>query len=185
MKILVIDNYDSFVYNLVQYMGEEADIIVMRNDVKMEDVEKANPDKIVISPGPGRPEESGVSLEIIDSMKDIPILGVCLGHQAIGYVFGCEVGYADTIMHGKTSKIYHDGKRIFSNVKNPMTATRYHSLQLVKENFPNCLEITAWTKEDEIMGIRHRRYPIEGVQFHPESIMTEEGRKILRNFIHD
>lgn len=185
MKVLVIDNYDSFVYNLVQYIGElGANIAVMRNDVAMGKAEKINPDKIVISPGPGRPENSGVSLQIIKKLgEETPILGVCLGHQAIGYVFGAKIAHAKRIMHGKTSRIYHDGDGVFKNVKNPTYATRYHSLILAQEDFPNCLKITAKTDRDEIMGIRHKHHPIEGVQFHPESILTEDGRKIIRNFL--
>ena len=184
-KVLVIDNYDSFVYNLVQYVGElGASISVMRNDFDIEEIEKINPDKIVISPGPGRPENSGVSLQIIKKMGEvIPILGVCLGHQAIGYVFGAKIAHAERIMHGKTSKIYHDGKGVFKNVKNPIYATRYHSLIVSHANLPDCLKVPAKTDQDEIMGIRHKYYPIEGVQFHPESILTEDGRKIIRNFL--
>ncbi len=184
-KVLVIDNYDSFVYNLVQYVGElGASISVVRNDFDIEEIEKINPDKIVISPGPGRPENSGVSLQIIKKMGEaIPILGVCLGHQAIGYVFGAKIAHAKRIMHGKTSKIYHDGKGVFKNVKNPIYATRYHSLIVSPANLPDCLKIPAKTDQDEIMGIRHKYYPIEGVQFHPESILTEDGRKIIRNFL--
>lgn len=184
-KVLVIDNYDSFVYNLVQYVGElGASISVMRNDVDIEEIEKINPDKILISPGPGRPENSGVSLQIIKEMGEIiPILGVCLGHQAIGHVFGAKIAHAKRIMHGKTSKIYHDGNRVFKNVKNPIYATRYHSLIVSHENLPDCLKVPAKTDQDEIMGIRHKYYPIEGVQFHPESILTEDGRKIIRNFL--
>ncbi|NYT01038.1 MAG: aminodeoxychorismate/anthranilate synthase component II [Methanocellales archaeon] len=184
-KVLVIDNYDSFVYNLVQYIGElGASISVMRNDVHMEEIETINPDKIVISPGPGRPENSGVSLQTIKKMRQmVPILGVCLGHQAIGYVFGAEIAHAKRIMHGKTSKIYHDGEGIFKNVKNTIYATRYHSLIISPVNLPDCLKVSAKTDQDEIMGIRHKYYPIEGVQFHPESILTEDGRKIIRNFL--
>ncbi len=184
-KVLVIDNYDSFVYNLVQYVGElGASISVMRNDFDIEEIEKINPDKIMISPGPGRPENSGVSLQIIKKMGEmIPILGVCLGHQAIGYVFGAKISHAKRIMHGKTSKVYHDGKGVFKNVKNPIYATRYHSLIVSHENIPDCLKVSAKTDQDEIMGIRHKYYPIEGVQFHPESILTEDGRKIIRNFL--
>ncbi|MFC1786896.1 anthranilate synthase component II [Halobacteriota archaeon] len=185
LKVLVIDNYDSFVYNLVQFIGElGASISVVRNDFDIEEIEKINPDKIVISPGPGRPENSGVSLQIIKKMGEaIPILGVCLGHQAIGYVFGAEIAHAKRIMHGKTSKIYHDGKGVFKNVKNPIYATRYHSLIVSPANLPDCLNVPAKTDQDEIMGIRHKYYPIEGVQFHPESILTEDGRKIIRNFL--
>ena len=184
-KVLVIDNYDSFVYNLVQYVGElGASISVVRNDFDIEEIEKINPDKIVISPGPGRPENSGVSLQIIKKMGEgTPILGVCLGHQAIGYVFGAKIVHAKRIMHGKTSKIYHDGKGVFKNVKNPIYATRYHSLIVSPANLPDCLKVPAKTDQDEIMGIRHKYYPIEGVQFHPESILTEDGRKIIRNFL--
>ncbi len=184
-KVLVIDNYDSFVYNLVQYVGEfGASVSVLRNDVDIGEVEKINPDKVVISPGPGRPENSGVSLQIIKKLGvNTPILGVCLGHQAIGYVFGAKVVHAKRIMHGKTSKIYHDGEGIFKNVKNPIYATRYHSLIVSHENFPHCLSIPAKTNQDEIMGIRHQNYLIEGVQFHPESILTDDGKKIIRNFL--
>lgn len=184
-KVLVIDNYDSFVYNLVQYVGEfGASVSVLRNDVDIGEVEKINPDKVVISPGPGRPENSGVSLQIIKKLGvNTPILGVCLGHQAIGYVFGAKVVHAKRIMHGKTSKIYHDGEGIFKNVKNPIYATRYHSLIVSHENFPHCLSTPAKTNQDEIMGIRHQNYLIEGVQFHPESILTDDGKKIIRNFL--
>ncbi len=184
-KVLVIDNYDSFVYNLVQYVGElGASIFVLRNDVDVKEVEKINPDKVVISPGPGRPENSGVSLQIIKKLGvSTPTLGVCLGHQAIGYVFGAKVVHAKRIMHGKTSEVYHDGEGVFQNIKNPICATRYHSLIVSHENFPNCLKISAKTNQDEIMGIRHQDYPIEGVQFHPESILTDDGKKIIRNFL--
>ncbi|MFN4226750.1 MAG: anthranilate synthase component II [Candidatus Ratteibacteria bacterium] len=184
--ILMIDNYDSFVYNLVQYFGELGEkVVVYRNDkLTIKRVEKLKFDRIVISPGPKRPEDSGISCEIIERFKDkVPILGVCLGHQCIGYVFGGKITYAKKIMHGKTSLIYHNGKEIFEGIENPFVATRYHSLVIEKESLPKCLEINAWTEDDEIMGIRHKEYKIFGVQFHPESILTKEGKKILRNFL--
>lgn len=185
MRVLVIDNYDSFVYNLVQYVGElGSEVIVMRNKGDIEEVKEASPDRVVISPGPGRPENSGVSLDLIRELgSKIPILGVCLGHQAIGYFFGAKIEYAQRIMHGKTSEVYHDNKGIFKNVRNPIPATRYHSLIISRENFPSCLRLTARTKQNEVMGVRHRRYPIEGVQFHPESILTEDGKQIIKNFL--
>ncbi|HOK57109.1 MAG TPA: aminodeoxychorismate/anthranilate synthase component II [bacterium] len=183
--VLMIDNYDSFVYNLVQYFGELGEkIIVYRNDVSIKKIERIKFDRIVISPGPKRPENAGISCEIIEKFKDkFPILGVCLGHQCIGYVFGGKITYAKKLMHGKTSLIYHNGKDIFEGIENPFVATRYHSLVIEKESLPNSLEITAWTEDDEIMGVRHKEYKIFGVQFHPESILTEEGKKILKNFL--
>ena len=187
--ILVIDNYDSFTYNLVQYLGElGADVRVMRNDVvTLEDVAAAKADGIVISPGPGRPEDAGVTLDVIRKMgRSTPILGVCLGHQAIGAAFGGDVVRAAVPMHGKTSTIEHDGKGVFRGIAGPFVASRYHSLVVSERSLPADLEVTARTKEDAtVMGLRHRRLPIHGVQFHPESILTGEGKTILRNFIGD
>lgn len=191
--ILVIDNYDSFTYNLVQYLGElgqefpvAADIQVYRNDkIDLEKIRLIQPDGIVISPGPGRPDDAGISLAIIQELgPTVPILGVCLGHQSIGQIFGGNVISAPTLMHGKTSEIYHSGQGIFDGVSNPFSATRYHSLVVEKETLPDCLEITGWIDDGMIMGLRHRQYPhIQGVQFHPESILTNEGKQLLRNFL--
>lgn len=191
--ILVIDNYDSFTYNLVQYLGElgqefpvAADIQVYRNDkIDLEKIRLIQPDGIVISPGPGRPDDAGISLAIIQELgPTVPILGVCLGHQSIGQIFGGNVISAPTLMHGKTSEIYHSGQGIFNGVSNPFSATRYHSLVVEKETLPDCLEITGWIDDGMIMGLRHRQYPhIQGVQFHPESILTNEGKQLLRNFL--
>lgn len=184
--ILMIDNYDSFTYNLVQYLGELGQkLVVFRNDkITTAKIKKLSPKQIVISPGPGRPEEAGISNEVIKSFAGkIPILGVCLGHQSIGYVFGGEVVRAERLMHGKTSMIYHNKKEIFKNIANPFEATRYHSLLVKRESLPSCLEITAETKEKEIMGLRHKKFPIWGVQFHPESILTKAGMGILKNFL--
>jgi para-aminobenzoate synthetase component 2 len=184
--ILVIDNYDSFTYNLVQYLGELGEeIIVKRNDeIDLAGIEELAPDHILISPGPCTPNEAGISLALIDQFKGkIPIFGVCLGHQAIGQAFGGEVVRADNLMHGKTSEIRHTGKGVFAGLPSPFTATRYHSLIVKRETLPDCLEITAETEAGEIMGLRHKAYPVEGVQFHPESIMTEHGRTMLRNFL--
>lgn len=184
--LLMIDNYDSFTYNLVQYFGELGeDIRVYRNDkIKVEDIVRLNPDRIVISPGPCTPKEAGISIEVIRYFADkMPILGVCLGHQAIGEAFGGDVVRAERLMHGKISMIYHDGRTIFENIPNPFEATRYHSLIIKKDTLPSCLEISAETKEGEIMGVRHRELKVEGVQFHPESILTKAGMDILRNFL--
>ncbi|GKS14389.1 glutamine amidotransferase [Paenibacillus chitinolyticus] len=184
--ILVIDNYDSFTYNLVQYLGELGqDIVVKRNDaIDLPGIEELSPDHILISPGPCTPNEAGISLDVIRHFKGrIPILGVCLGHQAIGQAFGGDVVRAGKLMHGKTSPIYHDGKTIFEGIPSPYTATRYHSLIVRKETLPDCLEISATSDEGEIMGLRHKEYPIEGVQFHPESIITDHGLTLLRNFL--
>ena len=184
--ILVIDNYDSFTYNLVQYLGELGEaVVVKRNDqMTLDEIAEMRPDHILISPGPCTPNEAGISLALIDRFKgEIPILGVCLGHQAIGQAFGGEVVRAERLMHGKTSQIHHDGKTIFAGLPSPFTATRYHSLIVKRETLPAELEISAETAEGEIMGLRHRTYLIEGVQFHPESIMTEYGHKLLRNFL--
>jgi len=184
--ILVIDNYDSFTYNLVQYLGELGEeIVVHRNDkVMVDEIRAIAPDRIVISPGPGRPDDAGISKDVIRTFAgEIPILGVCLGHQCIAEVYGSSVVRSDLIMHGKVSDVFHDGKDIFKDVPTPFTATRYHSLIVDRESVKPPIEVTAWTKDKEIMGIRHNKYPIWGVQFHPESILTVEGKKILKNFI--
>jgi anthranilate synthase component II len=184
--ILVIDNYDSFVYNLVQYIGElKEKVIVYRNDaVNLEKIKTLSPDKIVISPGPGRPENAGISCDIVTTLGSrIPILGVCLGHQCIGYAFGGKIVKSKKLMHGKTSLIYHKKSPLYTNMKNPFTATRYHSLTLQRNSCPEVLDIEAWTKEEEIMGIRHKEHKIFGVQFHPESILTTEGKTLIRNFL--
>jgi len=184
--ILVIDNYDSFTYNLVQYLGELGqEIRVFRNDeIDLDGIAALKPDHILISPGPCTPNEAGVSLALIERFKgEIPILGVCLGHQSIGQAFGGDVVRADELMHGKTSEITHDGKTIFQGVPSPFTATRYHSLVVKRDTLPDCLEISAETADGQIMGLRHRQYVVEGVQFHPESIMTGHGLDILRNFL--
>jgi len=185
--VVVVDNYDSFTYNLVQYLGElGADVRVMRNDaVTVEIIRAARPDHIVISPGPGRPESAGVTMDVIREMgSETPILGVCLGHQAIGAVFGGSVIRAAVPMHGKTSTIEHDGRGIFTGITEPFLASRYHSLIVSDEGLPPALEVTARTKEDHtIMGLRHRSWPVHGVQFHPESILTGEGHRLLRNFL--
>ncbi|MEK6714777.1 MAG: aminodeoxychorismate/anthranilate synthase component II [Candidatus Omnitrophota bacterium] len=184
--ILMIDNYDSFTYNLVQYLGElGGDLRIFRNDkLTISQIKKIKPKKIVISPGPGRPSDAGISCAVIEQFaKTIPILGVCLGHQCIGDVFGGKIIRADRLMHGKTSLIYHNGEGIFKNIKSPFEATRYHSLLVEKKSLPGALEITAWTKENEIMGLKHRNFPLWGVQFHPESILTKPGKEILKNFL--
>ncbi|MCR2807246.1 aminodeoxychorismate/anthranilate synthase component II [Paenibacillus soyae] len=184
--ILVIDNYDSFTYNLVQYLGELGeDIVVKRNDeIDLAGIEELKPDHILISPGPCSPNEAGISLSLIEHFKGkVPIFGVCLGHQSIGQAFGGEVVRAEKLMHGKTSPILHDGKSIFEGMESPFTATRYHSLIVRRETLPDCLEISAETAEGEIMGLRHKEYAIEGVQFHPESIITDHGHTMLRNFL--
>lgn len=184
--ILMIDNYDSFTYNLVQYLGELGEkLLVFRNDkITIDRIKKLKPRSIVISPGPGRPQDAGVSMDIIRAFSGkIPILGVCLGHQCIGEVFGGEVIQARRLMHGKTSLIYHNGKTIFKGIENPFEATRYHSLLVKRENCPKVLEIIAQTKDKEIMGLKHKHHPTWGVQFHPESILTKSGKDILRNFL--
>ena len=190
--LLMIDNYDSFTYNLVQYLGElGADVNVHRNDmISVDEIEALKPERIMISPGPCTPDQAGVSMDVIRSFAGkLPILGVCLGHQSIGQVFGGKIIHAREIMHGKTSLIHHKGEYVFSGMENPYTATRYHSLVIEKESLPDCLEITAWTETeageiDEIMGVRHKEYAIEGVQFHPESILTEHGHDLLQNFLN-
>jgi para-aminobenzoate synthetase component 2 len=184
--ILMIDNYDSFTYNLVQYLGELGEeLVVKRNDeITIEQIEELNPEFLMISPGPCSPNEAGISLEVIRHFAGKkPIFGVCLGHQSIAQVFGGDVIQAERLMHGKTSEMHHDDKTIFRTLANPFVATRYHSLIVKKETLPECFEITAWTDQDEIMAIRHKELPIEGVQFHPESIMTSVGKELLKNFI--
>ncbi|WP_096186174.1 aminodeoxychorismate/anthranilate synthase component II [Evansella halocellulosilytica] len=184
--ILMIDNYDSFTYNLVQYLGEMGqELIVKRNDeISIKEIEEMNPDFLMISPGPCTPNEAGISLEAIRHFAGkIPIFGVCLGHQSIAQVFGGKVIRSDRLMHGKTSEVNHTGETIFKDIPNPFTATRYHSLIVERESLPDCFEITSETEIGEIMAIRHKDLPVEGVQFHPESIMTGEGKQLLRNFI--
>ncbi len=184
--ILFIDNYDSFTYNLVQYIGESnSDLKVFRNDeITLNGIKSLSPKGIVISPGPCSPKEAGISVDVIKTFyKDIPILGVCLGHQSIAYAFNGDVVRADEILHGKTSQIYHDGKTIYNGIENPFTATRYHSLIVKRETLPDMFEISSWTNNHIIMGLRHKEYPLEGVQFHPESILTTEGKKIIANFL--
>jgi len=184
--LLLIDNYDSFTYNLVQYFGELGEEIkVVRNDkISVDEARALRPDRIVISPGPCTPKEAGVSIPLIQAMAGVvPMLGVCLGHQSIGAAFGGDVVRAGRLMHGKTSMIQHDGKTIFAGLPNPFEATRYHSLIVKRETLPACLEISAETREGEIMGLRHREFPIEGVQFHPESILTTAGKQLLANFL--
>jgi anthranilate synthase component 2 len=185
--LLMIDNYDSFTYNLVQYLGElGADVEVVRNDeVGVADVEGMRPDAVVISPGPCSPSEAGISIAVIERLGGaVPILGVCLGHQAIGQAYGGKVVHAKTLMHGKTSPIHHAGRGVFAGLPSPFIATRYHSLAVERESLPDCLEVTAWTDDGEIMGLRHRTLAVEGVQFHPEAILTEHGHALLRNFLH-
>ncbi|MBD2439971.1 aminodeoxychorismate/anthranilate synthase component II [Nostoc sp. FACHB-110] len=191
--IVVIDNYDSFTYNLVQYLGELAaefpiasDIQVFRNDkITIAEIRDLQPDLVVISPGPGRPEDAGISLDLIEKLgPSLPILGVCLGHQSIGQVFGGKIVSAPELMHGKTSQVTHTDVGVFQGIENPMTATRYHSLVIDRETCPEVLEITAWVEDGTIMGVRHRNYPhIQGVQFHPESVLTSSGKQLLRNFL--
>ncbi len=188
--IFVLDNYDSFTYNLVQYLGElGAEVEVRRNDqVRVEEVEALHPERILLSPGPCTPQEAGISIELIRHFAGkLPVLGVCLGHQAIGAAFGGQVVRAGKLMHGKTSQVEHDGKTIFRGLASPMTATRYHSLIVAEDTLPEDLEISARTRERDgakvIMGLRHRRYPVEGVQFHPESVLTTEGKQLIRNFL--
>ena len=184
--ILMIDNYDSFTYNLVQYLGElGADLRVFRNDkITVDEIGVLKPEKIVISPGPCTPNEAGVSVETIRTFSGtIPVLGVCLGHQSLGQAFGGVIIHAPKLLHGKTSQIYHDGRTIFAGIDDPFIATRYHSLVVERDSLPDCLEVSAWTDDGVIMGLRHREHPTEGVQFHPESILTTEGKKLLKNFL--
>jgi anthranilate synthase/aminodeoxychorismate synthase-like glutamine amidotransferase len=187
MRVVVVDNIDSFVYNIVQYIGElGAEPVVFTNSASIRDIELAKPDRIVISPGPKTPKHAGVSVEVIKKFgKKIPTLGVCLGHQAVGYAFGGRIVPAKRLMHGKVSKIKHDGSRLFKGVPNPFEATRYHSLAVDRASLPSCLRVTAMTSDEdqEIMGLQHRKYPIFGVQFHPESILTSHGKLIVKNFL--
>ncbi|OYV07321.1 MAG: anthranilate/aminodeoxychorismate synthase component II [Verrucomicrobiales bacterium VVV1] len=184
--LLIIDNYDSFTYNLVQYFGElGAEMKIVRNDaLTVEDVKALKPERICISPGPCTPNEAGISCDLIQAMgSTTPILGVCLGHQAIGQVYGGDVIRAPRLMHGKTSPIFHNSESVFAGLANPFEATRYHSLIVKRETLPDCLAITAWTEEGEIMGLRHKEFPVHGVQFHPESILTQDGKRILETFL--
>jgi anthranilate synthase/aminodeoxychorismate synthase-like glutamine amidotransferase len=184
--LLMIDNYDSFTYNLVQYLGELGEEIrVFRNDkITIQQIKELNPDRIVISPGPCTPKEAGISIDVVKQCAGaIPILGVCLGHQSIGAAFGGDIIRAPRLMHGKTSSIHHDGRTLFEGLPNPFEATRYHSLLIKRETLPDCLDITAWTDIGEIMGVRHKQFLLEGVQFHPESILTTVGKDLLRNFL--
>ena len=184
--LLMIDNYDSFTYNLVQYFGElGADVHIHRNDkISLDEIEAMNPQRIVISPGPCTPNEAGVSIDVIKKFSGrVPILGVCLGHQSIGQAFGGKIIRAKTLMHGKTSMIHHKDSGVFKGLENPLQATRYHSLVIERETLPECLEVTAWTDDDEIMGVRHKTLDVEGVQFHPESILTDQGHELLANFL--
>ncbi len=184
--ILMIDNYDSFTYNLVQYLGQFGrEVMVRRNDeIALDEINDLRPEALFLSPGPCSPKEAGVTVDVIRTFyRTVPVMGVCLGHQAIGYAFGGNVVRADRLMHGKTSPIHNDGKTIFKGLPNPFTAGRYHSLIVEKKSLPDCLEISAETVEGEIMGIRHRQYPVEGIQFHPESILTPNGKRIIKNFL--
>ncbi|HEY6547556.1 MAG TPA: aminodeoxychorismate/anthranilate synthase component II [Vicinamibacteria bacterium] len=186
MRVLLLDNYDSFTYNLFQYLGElGAEVEVHRNDqIGVDEALARRPDRIVISPGPGNPDQAGISLELIRRVPaDLPLLGVCLGHQALGQAFGGKVVRAPSLMHGKTSEIEHDGRGLFAGLPRPFTATRYHSLVVARETVPDELEVSAWTADGVVMGLRHRSRPLEGVQFHPESILTTAGKDLLRNFL--
>ena len=184
--LLLIDNYDSFTYNLFQYLSELGEeVVVVRNDkITLAEIEKAKPERIVISPGPSTPQNAGISNEVIKHFgSTLPLLGICLGHQCIGYSYGAEIGRANEIMHGKSSLIHHADQGVLSGLPNPFSAIRYHSLRVEREDLPECFEITAWTDDKEIMGLRHKQHPVEGIQFHPESFMTEVGKDILRNFL--
>ena len=184
--LLMIDNYDSFTYNLVQYLGELGEeVVVRRNDeIGLDEIAAMQPDRIVVSPGPCTPNEAGVSVPLIERFAgEIPVLGVCLGHQSIGQAFGGRIVHARELMHGKTSAIRHTGEGVFRDLPNPLQATRYHSLVIERSTLPECLEVTAWSDDGEIMGVRHKSLPVEGVQFHPESILTEHGHELLRNFL--
>ena len=186
MKVLLLDNYDSFTYNLYQYLGElGAEVEVFRNDqLTVDEALARGADRIVISPGPGNPDQAGISLELIARVPEtVPLLGVCLGHQALGQAFGGKVVRAPTLMHGKTSEVHHDGRALFSGLPQPFTATRYHSLVVARDTVPDCLSVSAWTDDGVVMGLRHKTRPLEGVQFHPESIMTTAGKDLLRNFL--
>jgi anthranilate synthase/aminodeoxychorismate synthase-like glutamine amidotransferase len=184
--ILLIDNYDSFTYNLYQYLGElGAETRVVRNDeMSAQDALALGADRVVISPGPGTPDDSGITLEVVRRAAGrVPVLGVCLGHQALGQAFGGRIVRAPRLMHGKTSEVLHDGRTVFTALPNPFTATRYHSLVVARDSVPDCLEVSAWTADGVVMGLRHRKHPMEGVQFHPESILTAAGKDLLRNFL--
>jgi len=186
--ILMLDNYDSFTYNLVHYLGELGeDVVVYRNDkITVEQIEQADPEIIMISPGPCTPKEAGISIDLVNRFKgNKPIFGVCLGHQSIAQAFGAKIVKAKKLLHGKTSEIFHDGKGIYKGIENPFVATRYHSLIIDKKTLPKEFEIPAWTLQDEIMGIRHKKYQIEGVQFHPESILTVRGKDLLKNYLNE
>jgi anthranilate synthase/aminodeoxychorismate synthase-like glutamine amidotransferase len=186
IRLVLIDNYDSFTYNLFQYLGElGAETRVVRNDeLTAAAVLAERPDRIVISPGPGTPDQAGISLELVRlAAGQVPLLGVCLGHQSIGQAFGGRVVRAPKLMHGKTSSIHHDGRTLFASLPSPFTATRYHSLVVAREDLPDCLEVSAWTEDGVVMGLRHKEHPIEGVQFHPESVLTDTGKRLLRNFL--
>ncbi|MFC1986353.1 anthranilate synthase component II [Chloroflexota bacterium] len=185
--LLLIDNYDSFTYNLFQYLSELGEeVVVVRNDkTTLEEIEKMEPQRIVVSPGPSTPLRAGISNEVIKHFGSrLPLLGVCLGHQCVGYSYGAAFGQAKEIMHGKSSLIYHNSQGVLAGLPNPFPAIRYHSLVVERDGFPDCLEVTAWTDDGTIMGLRHRQYPVEGVQFHPESFMTEVGKDVLRNFLN-
>ena len=185
--LLLIDNYDSFTYNLFQYLSELGEeIVVFRKDkITIEEIEMLSPQRIVISPGPGTPEHTGISNDVIQHFgPHLPVLGVCLGHQCIGYSYGAKIDRASEIKHGKLSLIHHDGKGLLAGLPNPFPAIRYHSLAVVRDTLPDCLEVSAWTEDDTIMGLRHKQLPVEGVQFHPESIMTEVGKDLLKNFLN-
>lgn len=184
--ILMIDNYDSFTFNIVQYLGQMGeDVRVFRNDrITLDEIRKLNPQAIFLSPGPRSPKEAGITVEVVRSFyKSIPIMGICLGHQSIGFAFGGEIVRARSIMHGKTSMMINDGRTIFAGLPNPFSAGRYHSLIVKRETLPDCLEISAETSDGEIMGLRHRQYPVEGIQFHPESVLTPQGKRIIKNFL--
>ncbi len=184
--LLLIDNYDSFTYNLFQYLSELGEeVLVVRNDMTtITEIEKNNPQRIVISPGPSTPPRAGISNDVIKHFGSrLPILGVCLGHQCVGYSYGGQISQAREIMHGKSSQIYHNSQGVFTGLTNPFSAIRYHSLMVQRERLPQCLEVTAWTEDGTIMGLRHRNYPVEGIQFHPESFMTEQGKELLKNFL--
>jgi anthranilate synthase component 2 len=184
--LIMIDNYDSFTYNLVQYLGELGeDVRTFRNDeISLADIESMQPDRIMVSPGPGTPDQAGISLSVIQHFAGkVPLMGVCLGHQSIGQAYGGKVVHAQSIMHGKTSSVKHIDAGVFTDIPNPLVVTRYHSLVIERESLPDCLEITAWTDDGEIMGLRHKELAIEGVQFHPESILTEHGHALLKNFL--
>ena len=184
--ILMIDNYDSFTFNIVQYLGQLGEVVqVYRNDkIKMEEIKRLKPQAIFLSPGPRTPREAGITVDVVREFhKDVPIMGICLGHQALAYAFGAEIVRASSIMHGKTSPIINDGKTIFAGLPNPFIAGRYHSLLVAADTLPACFEISAQTAEGEIMGLRHREYPVEGIQFHPESVLTPQGKRIIKNFL--